>query len=332
MIFRKDGATSVAQSDQPEAASRAERASNPGQFALGDYWQAAQRVVVRTGRDRIGLIAAGVAFFAILALFPGITALVALAGLVLDPSDIIGPLEESTAALPSGARDILLGQVREVVGTAPAGLNLAALASIALAIYSASRGVANLVAGLNAAYEEEETRGFLTLTALTIALTLFLLVTMSLVLAAFTIVPAVLAWTGDMPVVTTAADILRWPLLLLIGALIFSTLYRYGPSRRAALWRWLAPGGLLACALWIAGTAGFGWYVETLGSYGETFGALAGVIVLLLWLWLSAFVVLIGAVVDAELEHQTRRDSTVGPERPIGRRNAVKADTFAGDG
>lgn len=319
----------MAQADN--STTTGQNARRPDQFGVGDLWRTGQRVADRTGRDRIGLVAAGVAFFALLALFPGITALVALAGLILDPADIIDPLENGTAALPPAAREILLGQVRQVVGGGASGLNLAALAGLALALYSASRGVANLIAGLNVAYEENEERGFAKLLLLTVALTLFLLVTLSLVLAFFAILPAALGWAGDMPALSVAADIARWPLLLLVGALIFTTLYRFGPSRRAARWRWLAPGGLLACALWIAGTAGFGWYVETLGTYAETFGALAGVIVLLLWLWLSAFAVLLGAVVDAELEHQTRRDSTVGPERPMGQRGAVKADSFAGN-
>ncbi|AHM05118.1 ribonuclease BN, putative [Roseibacterium elongatum DSM 19469] len=321
----------MAQADSSRDTHTEQTARRPSQFGLADLKQAAQRVITRTGRDRIGLVAAGVAFYALLALFPGITALVALAGLILDPGDIIAPLENGTAALPPAAREILLGQVRDVAGGASASLNLAALAGLALAIYSASRGVANLMAGLNVAYEEEEARGFFALLALTLMLTLFLLITLSLVLAVFAILPAILALAGDRPALAMAAEIARWPLFFLMGALIFSTLYRFGPSRRAARWRWLAPGGLLACAFWIAGTAGFGWYVETLGSYAETFGALAGVIVLLLWLWLSAFAVLFGAVVDAELEHQTRHDSTVGPDRPMGARGAVKADSYAGD-
>ncbi|MFW5654127.1 MAG: YihY/virulence factor BrkB family protein [Roseicyclus sp.] len=310
--------------------TKGRNAAWPTQFGLGDLWQSLQRVFVRTGRDRIGLVAAGVAFYALLALFPGITALVAVSGLLLDPADVVGPLQDGTEALPPAAREILLGQIRAVAGEADAGLNLAALAGLGIAIFSASRGVANLIAGLNVAYEEHEARGFVTLTALTIALTLFLLVTLILVLAVVAVLPALLSWVGDMPALAMAARIARWPVLFLLGALIFTTLYRFGPSRRAARWRWLAPGGLLACGLWIAGTVGFGWYVETLGSYAETFGALAGVIVLLLWLWLSAFAVLLGAVVDAELEHQTLRDSTVGPDRPMGQRDAVKADTYPG--
>ncbi|MEM9755511.1 MAG: YihY/virulence factor BrkB family protein [Pseudomonadota bacterium] len=319
----------MVQADHSTTAGR--NARRPSQFGLGDFWQIGKRVAGRTGQDRIGLVAAGVAFFALLALFPGITALVALAGLILDPSDIIASLENGTAALPPTAREILVGQARKVAGGAATGLNLAALAGLALALYSASRGVANLIAGLNVAYEEDEERGFVKLLMVTIALTVLLLAALSLVLAFFAILPAALAWAGNTPALSLVADIARWPLLFLIGALVFTTLYRLGPSRRAARWRWLAPGGLMACALWIAGTAGFGWYVETLGTYTETFGALAGVIVLLLWLWLSAFAVLLGAVVDAELEHQTSRDSTIGPERPMGQRGAVKADSVASD-
>ena len=305
-------------------------ARHPTDFGTAALWQTAQRIGQRIGRDRIGLVAAGVAFYALLALFPGITALVAVAGLILDPADIVAPLENGTTALPASARDILLGQVRAVAGGADAGLNLAALAGLALAVFSASRGVANLIAGLNVAYEEDEDRGFFKVTGLTLGLTVFLLVTLSLVLGLVAVLPAALAWMGDAAALATIADIARWPILFLVGAAIFTTLYRFGPSRRAARWRWLAPGGALACLLWVVATAGFGWYVETLGSYAETFGALGGVIVLLLWLWLSAFAVLLGAVVDAELEHQTLRDTTVGADRPMGQRGAVKADTHPG--
>lgn len=304
-------------------------ASTPMQFDGRNLWQAAKRAAARIGRDRIGLVAAGVAFFALLAIFPGIAALLAIAGLVVDPEQVASMLESSTTALPPAAREILMGQVREVAGDGASGLNLAAIAGIAVAVYSASRGVANLIAGLNVAYEEEETRGFLALTALTLALTLFLLVAISVVIAALAVLPAVLSVVGQDETFTTVIEIARWPILLVVAATLFTVLYRLGPSRRAARWRWLAPGGALACMVWIAATAGFSWYVETLGSYAETFGALAGVIVLLLWLWLSAFAVLTGAVVDAELEHQTACDSTVGMARPMGERGAVKADSCA---
>jgi membrane protein len=125
------------------------------------------------------------------------------------------------------------------------------------------------------------------------------------------------------------AQALRWPILIAVAAGTFTVLYRYAPSRRNARWRWLSPGGVLACLLWAAATATFGWYVENLGSYNETFGALGGVIILLLWLWISSFVVLLGGLIDAELEAQTAVDSTVGPERPRGERGAVKADACA---
>lgn len=302
-------------------------ADTPTQLGRRGTWAAAQRVVERIGRDRIGLVAAGVAFFTLLSLFPGIAALVAIAGLIIDPTQIAAMLHDSAAALPPAAREILMGQVNEVAGDGSTGLNLAAIAGVALAIYSASRGVANLIAGLNVAYEEDEARGFIPLTVLTLALTFFLIIALSTVLVAVAILPAALSALGSNVTLSMVVDIARWPFLLIVGAALFTTLYRFGPSRRAARWRWLAPGGILACAVWIMATAGFGWYVETLGNYAETFGALAGVIVLMLWLWLSAFAVLTGAVIDAELEHQTARDSTIGSPRPMGQRGAVKADS-----
>jgi membrane protein len=132
---------------------------------------------------------------------------------------------------------------------------------------------------------------------------------------------------GDYGIIDDVVMFLRWPFLFLMGAAGIAVLYRLGPDRRSAKWRWLTPGAFVACALWVAGSYGFSLYVQSFGSYNETFGALGGVIILLTWLWLSAFIVLLGALLDAELEAQTKRDSTVGEDRPIGQRGAVKADT-----
>lgn len=320
-------------SDDPHPATTqpGHDARTPTEFGRKAMWQVLRRVAQRNGRDRVGLVAAGVAFYALLAVFPAIAALVAIVGLVVEPATIAAQLEGALATLPSAAREILIEEVRDVASGAPSRLNIAVLAGIVVALYSASRGVANLIMGLNVAYEEDEARGFVGLTALTLALTFLLLVVIGIALGVVAVLPAIFALMGDQPGLENLADLLRWPILLVVGATAFMLLYRFGPSRRASRWRWLAPGAILACALWIIGTAGFGWYVENLGSYSETFGALAGVIVLMLWLWLSAYAVLIGAVIDAEMEHQTIKDSTRGPDRPLGERGAVKADTYPAD-
>lgn len=310
-------------------AARGARARSPWRIGARGLLEALKRAGLRLLPGEIGLVAAGIAFFGLLALFPGIAALVAIAGILLDPAIVTDELQATLAALPEGAQTILADQVRTVTATGESGLGLAAVGGLALALFWASRGIANLLAGLNLVYDETEARGILHLVALNLALTVFVILVVILALVLVAVIPALLALAGDAPLLERAAGLLRWPVLILVGALAFSVLYRYGPSRRNARWRWLAPGGLAACVLWAAATAGFGWYVETLGRYGETFGALGGVIVLLLWLWLSSYAVLVGGLIDAELEAQTGRDSTVGPDRPRGARGAVKADACA---
>ncbi len=319
----------MSEANAPRHTARGAAAPSPLRLGWRGLWDAARRIAARLGPDRIGLVAAGVAFFGLLAVFPGLAALVAIAGLVLEPELLTQQFQSTLAAMPVSARSILLGQVRSVAEAEAGGLSLAALGGVALALFSGSRGIANLIAGLNVAYDESEKRNILHLTAVTLALTLFVIVALTLALAVVAVIPLALSVLGDVPNLQDWTGILRWPVLIALAAATFTVLYRYGPSRRNARWRWLAPGGVLACLLWIAATAGFGWYVETLGRYGETFGALGGVIVLMLWLWISTFVVLFGALVDAELEAQTGRDSTVGRDRPLGQRGAVKADTCA---
>ena len=265
-------------------------------------WASAMRIKNRLVNDNFALIAAGVAFYALLALFPGIAAMVALVGMVLDPATLVPRLENMTAALPDAAREIIIGQVTSVVSTGSDGLSLTVIGAIALALYSASTGVATLIAGLNIAYDRRERRGFFTLKFLTIVLTLFLMAVLVVAAIAFGVIPAVLALVGDWPFWTAFAKIVRWPALFLFGVLAFVIVYRFGPDRDAPRWRWMAPGSIAACLLWVAASGGFAWYVQNFASYNQTFGALGGVIVLMMWLWISAFVTLFGALIDSELE------------------------------
>lgn len=276
----------------------------------------------------LGLIAAGIAFYGLLSLFPGITAAAAFAGTFLSPELLIENSEEIAAMLPEAAQTIVLGQLRDVANADSSTLSFAALFSLAIALYSASKAVANFIAGLNVIYEEKETRNFFVVKALTIVLTVILIVGLLIAIIVVAAIPVVAAIFGDYGIIDDLVMFLRWPFLFLMGALGIAVLYRVGPNRRSAKWRWLTPGAFVACALWVAGSYGFSLYVQSFGSYNETFGALGGVIILLTWLWLSAFIVLLGALLDAELEAQTKRDSTVGDNRPIGERGAVKADTL----
>lgn len=276
----------------------------------------------------LGLIAAGIAFYGLLSLFPGITAIVAFAGTFLNPEMLVENSEDIAALLPEAAQTIVLGQLRDVANADSSTLSFAALFSLAIALYSASKAVANFIAGLNVIYEERETRNFFVVKALTILLTIFLIVGLLVAIIVVAAIPVIAAIFGDYGIIDDVVMFLRWPFLFLMGAFGIAVLYRLGPNRRSAKWRWLTPGAFVACALWVGGSYGFSLYVQSFGSYNETFGALGGVIILLTWLWLSAFIVLLGALLDAELEAQTKRDSTVGEDRPMGERGAVKADTL----
>ena len=308
--------------------NRGRNAYRPTHIPAKGFLDVAVRMWNRQSSLNLGLIAAGIAFYGLLSLFPGITAGVAFAGVFLQPGMLVENSAEITALLPEAAKDIIMGQLRDVANADSSTLSFAAMFSLAIALYSASKAVANFIAGLNFIYEENETRNFFLVKALTIFLTVLLIIGLLVAIIVVAAIPVVASIFGDYGIVDDLVMFLRWPFLFLMGALGIAVLYRIGPNRRSAKWRWLTPGAFVACALWVAGSYGFSVYVQSFGSYNETFGALGGVIILLTWLWLSAFIVLLGALLDAELEAQTKNDSTVGEDRPMGERGAVKADTL----
>jgi membrane protein len=275
--------------------------------------------------DHVSVVAAGVAFYAMLAIVPTLVALMSVGGLVFDPVEIADEIEALVAALPRDAASLVEEQIERIL-TDEEAAGIALILSIAIALFSASRGVVTLIDGMNIAYDETEKRGFVVLTLTALALTVVLIAGGLIGFAITVIVPPVLdaLWLGSDT--QTAVSALRWPVLGALTIFGLSILYRYGPSRANARWRWITPGAVLATVLWLAGSFLFSVYVENFGSYGRTYGSLGAIVILLTWLWLSAFIVLVGAEVDSELEHQTERDSTTGPTRPMGQRGAVKAD------
>ena len=276
--------------------------------------------------DNLMLIAAGVAFYGILAIFPAITALMSVAGLIYRPEDLVSVFQGASAVVPPDVSRILLEQAQSVAGTDESGLTLGLAVGFSLAMWSASTGVASLVQGLNMAYDEKETRTFvwlrLRVLGMTIAVMFGLIVAAALIVA----VPILLSFMVINPRVELLVKLVAYIPLALIFVGGVTALYRWGPDRERAKWRWLTPGAMLASVLWLLASMGFSVYVQTFGSYNETFGSIAGVIVLLMWLWISALVILLGAELNAELEAQTARDTTTGPREPMGYRGAVKAD------
>ncbi|SFE14124.1 YihY/virulence factor BrkB family protein [Roseivivax sediminis] len=313
---------------EPRTAPRFPEAERPRDLPRRSWWRILRRVAVNTGEDNISVVAAGVAFYTLLSIFPAATAFISLAGYVLDPSDLTQQLDQLAGMLPQDAATIIQDQVLEVTGGDQTATGLAALLALSLAIYGAMRGVKTLMAGMNIAYGETEKRNIIVINLVAVGLTVALLFGVIVALNAVVVIPAIMGFVGFGSGIDMLLRLSKWAILLAMTVFGLSFLYRFGPSRRRPQWRWVSPGALIAALLWVAGTIGFSAYVQNFGSYNETYGTLGGVIILLTWLWLSAFIVLLGAEFNAEMEHHTSADTTIGPRRPMGERGAVKADTL----
>lgn len=306
--------------------SRGRTAQKPTEVPVAGWKDIAFRLKNEIAADRVGLIAAGVAFYGLLALFPAITALVAISGLLVEPNEIVEQLRSLSGVMPEEVIAIITKQATAVAGSREGGLGLAAVLGILVALYSASKGMASLMQGINVAYDEEEERGFIKLKLVTFALTLFLMLGLLIALLSMLGLPALLAFVDLGWIVELVITSCLWIGLVLLTMLGLAVLYRYAPSRDAAEWKWASVGAVVGCLMWIVASAGFAFYVSNFGSYNESFGTLAGVIVLLMWFWISAFIILLGAELNAELEAQTRVDTTQGHDEPMGERDAEKAD------
>ncbi|KIN65856.1 Ribonuclease BN [Sulfitobacter noctilucae] len=306
--------------------SRGRQADKPTGIPVRGWKDIVFRVKDEIASDNVGLIAAGVAFYGLLALFPSITAMVAISGLLVEPNMLVEQLNSLSGLVPEEVITIMTAQATEVAGSREGGLGLAAILGILVALYSASKGMASLMQGINVAYDEDENRGFFKLKLVTFGLTLFLIFGLLVSMAAMLALPAVLSFIELGPIVEITLTAAMWVGLVLLTMFGLSVLYRYATSRDNPEWSWASAGAAVACLLWIIASAGFAFYVGNFGSYNESFGALAGVIVLLMWFWISAFIILLGAELNAEMEAQTRKDTTVGKDLPMGDRDAIKAD------
>lgn len=276
----------------------------PREFTRRDWWQIAKRVKKEVGQDNVALIAAGVAFYSMLALFPGLAAFVGIYGFFSDPTDIARHLEILDGLLPEAAYNLIAAQLADLTSAGRTELGLTSIVGIALAFWSAKAGVNALIVGLNIVYDEKEQRGFFAQLATTLTLTGVMFGFVALAFLTIVVIPPVLDLVQMGAIGEWLAAILRWPIV--IGALIIAlgVLYRFGPNRKQAGVVWASWGAAIATVLWIVGSAAFSLYVANFGSYNETYGALGAVIGLLMWFYLSAFIVLLGAELNAEVERQ----------------------------
>jgi membrane protein len=312
---------------RPDDQGRGRRATAPWQIP----WKGWKDILIRTwhefSKDRLLAVAAGVVFYALLALFPAITALVSSYALFAKGSTINNHLATLAGMLPSGAFDIVQDQVNRVLAKGDVKLGFAFAFSFLLAVWSANGGTKAMMDALNVAYEEEEKRGFFKLNAVSLTFTFGGLIAALLAIGCIVAIPIVLATIGLNAISDAVLSIGRWPLLIAMMLLGLAVLYRYGPSRRSVRWQWLSVGSVFATLTWLAGSALLSFYLSHYANYDATYGSLGAAIGLMIWMWMSTIVVLLGAELNAEIEHQTAADSTEGGDKPIGQRGARMADT-----
>ncbi|MCC5884266.1 MAG: YihY/virulence factor BrkB family protein [Halomonas sp.] len=307
---------------------RGRKAGKPNQIPGAGWLDVFWRVKEQLADDRVNMLAAGIAFYALLSLFPAIAAVISLWALVFDPAEMVSQIAEISRFMPAGGAHLVNEQAREVSENTDTGLSLTALFSLTIAMFVASKGVRGLLVGLNVVYGEEDRRGLVKKTLVVAALTVGLIV-MSLGATSFiALYPLAVAWLALEGPVVTLITWLRWPALLLLMMFGVAVLYRYGPYRRSPRWEWVSMGTVVATLLWLLGSGGLSLYVGQFANMDELYGSLGAVVVLMLWFWLSSFVVLLGAEINAEMERQTRKDTTVGEPKPMGERDAYAADTL----
>lgn len=304
-------------------------ATRPQEIPRAGWKDILLRVKDGIKRDQIPLVAAGVAFYAMLALFPAMTALISLYGLVADPQQIQQQIDDIAGDMEGGAGDLISEQAQTIAGAGTGALTTGLAISIVAALWAASSGMQGLMLALTIANNEEESRGLIKKRAIALGLTLVAIIVVILAMGVIVVVPVILQVAGLGQVGEWLVRILRWPLMGLVVVGVLASIYRIGPDRDQPKWRWVSPGAVVATVLWVLASIAFSVYVNNFGDYNETYGALGAVIVLLLWLFISAFVVLFGAELNAEMEHQTAEDTTAGDPQPMGQRDAEVADHVA---
>lgn len=309
-------------------AARGREAKSPGALKARGWKDVLWRTKREIGRDNLQIVAAACAYYAMLAIFPGIIALVSIYGLISDPAQVEQQVASLSGVLPASAMSLVKDYLHTASSGAGGALGWGTIIGIAGALWSASSGVAALMKALNIAYDEQETRGFFKVRGVALLLTLGFVAFVVASVFLIAVLPALLGGLGLEGVARKAIALLRWPFLALAAVVGLGLLYRYAPDRTPARWRWVSWGSVVATLLWIGASLLFSLYASNIGSFGKTYGALASVIVLLLWFFLSALAILVGAELNSEAEAQTRQDSTRGEAVPMGKRAAKKADTL----
>ena len=314
----------------PDAGERGRTADTPTQIPARGWWDILKRTLSQVSDDRVLTEAAGITFYALLALFPAIAAMVSIYGLFAEPATIGEHLDVIGGVVPGGGMEIIDEQVKRITSKPVSALGFGAIFGLLTALWSSNQAMKAMVDALNVVYGEREKRSFIHRTVLTLSFTVAGILFILLAMGSVVVLPIVLKFVGLGDTTEALLSLARWPVMLVVVSLFLACIYRFGPSRDRAQWRWVSWGGTVAALGWALGSASFSYYVTNFGNYNETYGSLGAVIGFMTWIWLSSTIVLVGAELNAEMERQTARDTTSGPERPLGARGARMADEVAG--
>lgn len=310
---------------------RGQEADRPKEIPAIGWKEVLLRVKDQFGEDHIGIVAAGVAFYFFLALFPMISAMVSIYGLAFEPSQVEQHLSQLGKILPPQAFGVIGQQLHKVAGSSNQGLGLTLLFSILLSLWSANSGTKALFDGINIAYNQKEERNFIKLNGISLAVTLGSIFNGLIAVALVIGFPALIDKIGLPDFLSTTISLVRWPILFIIVVGSIAAIYKFAPDRDNPKFRWVSWGAGIAAALWIGGSLLFSLYINNFSNYDATYGAVAAVIILMLWFQLTSLCVLLGAEINSELEHQTAKDTTVGEPEPLGQRGGYYADRVAGE-
>lgn len=307
---------------------RGRSARSPREIPKAGWKDILIRVKKNIKTDRLTLLSAAMAYFALFSLVPALSSLVLIYAWVSDPQDIATHLSSMTHLIPSELQQVLTSTLGNLATTASSSLGVGAILSLLISLWAASKISKSVIEAMNIIYNEEDHRGFFRLSSLALGLTLLGIVLSILALAVIIGIPTITN-IFDLPnIIEMSVTIGSWVLLLAIFSFFLSVIYRYGPDRHNAKWRWVSMGSIVAAILWAITSLLFSWYAKEFGNFNKTYGSLASIIVLMTWFYLTSFVILLGGEINAELEHQTKRDSTTGKEKPMGQRRATMADTL----
>ncbi len=308
---------------------RGRQAKSPTDIPAQGWKDIALRVKTEIKDDNVPLLSAGVAFYSMLALFPALVAVVSIYGLVADPTEVATQLRSLTKAMPQQAAKLIVDQVQSIAGSSSGALGITVVIGIVTALWSASSGMKWLMSALSLVYDEKEDRKFIKLRGTALLLTVGAAVGLVISIGLITAVPALSRAIGLGSTGALVIGIIKWPLLFTLVVVGLATLYHFGPNRDFARWSWVSVGSAIGAVIWLAASAGFAIYSAVAGSFSDSYGSFAAIVVLMLWLYLSVLAVMIGAEINAEMEHQTGRDTTRDRPEPLGSRGATMADQVA---